>query len=644
MTRRAVDVFIPVFKGVRTTQACIESVLAADNALETNIVVVDDASPDPAMQDLLGRLAAFSRARVLRNGRNLGFPRTVNACFALNPASDAIILNSDTLVFHGWVDRLARAACSSPDIGTVTPFSNNATICSYPRPNQDNPLLHHPGPELLDRLFARANQGVVREIPTGVGFCMYFKRACLDDVGFLDEDAFGHGYGEENDFCLRAERLGWRNVLAADVFVPHAGGASFGARKRPALERNLAVLRRRYPFYGGRIERFLKEDPLWPQRRAVDEALLGLDPGAGGDGGLVLRVCHNLAGGTARRLRDEARELAGRGFRAADLLPAAGRPVGHARLSLHGRPEVSNLIHELPGELDRLLELLRAQGTVHVLFHHFMDHDAEVLDIPERLGVPHSIVVHDYAWFCPRINLLDAGGTYCGEPPIDRCRKCVTLGGDELTLDIDVDELAARSAKLFSSAEWVAAPSRDAAGRIARRFPVRDLRVVPHRDVEVAEPPALPAWDGRGRLRVAVIGGIGRHKGYEVLLACARDAAARDLPLEFRVVGFTSDDAALFSTGRVFITGRYEEEEAQDLLARQGCGAALFLSVWPETWCYALTLAWKAGLPAMGLDMGAVGERIRETGWGWLLPVDASPREINNTLLHALGGNAQACR
>lgn len=637
MTRRPVDVFIPVFKGVRTTQACIESVLAAENVLETNIVILDDASPDPAMQAFLGRLAANPRTRVLRNARNLGFPRTVNACFALNPCSDAIILNSDTLVFNGWVDRLARAAGSSPDIGTVTPFSNNATICSYPRPNRDNTLDAQPAPELLDRLFARANQGVVRDIPTGVGFCMYFKRTCLDDVGFLDEHAFGHGYGEENDFCLRAEGLGWRNVLAADVFVAHAGGASFGARRKPALERNLGLLSRRYPFYGGRIERFLEDDPLRPLRRAVDEALLGLDPDAGG--GLVLRVCHNLAGGTARRLRDEARELAGQGFRAADLLPAAGGP-GRARLSLHGRPDATNLVYEVPGELDKLLELLRAQGTVHVLFHHFMGHAAEVLEIPGRLGVPHSVVVHDYAWFCPRINLLDAGGAYCGEPPIDRCRVCVTLGGDELTLDIDVDHLAARSAELFRTARWVAAPCRDAAGRIARRFPVRDLRVAPHADVEVAQPPALPARDGSGRSRVAVIGGIGRHKGYEVLLACARDAAFRNLPLEFRVVGFTSSDPALFSTGRVFITGRYEEEEALDLLARQRCSAALFLSVWPETWCYTLTLAWKAGLPAMGLDIGAVGERIRETGWGWLLPVDTPPREINNALLRALSGNA----
>ena len=64
------------------------------------------------------------------------------------------------------------------------------------------------------------------------------------------------------------------------------------------------------------------------------------------------------------------------------------------------------------------------------------------------------------------------------------------------------------------------------------------------------------------RFRVCVAGGIGVEKGYEVLLACARDAASRGLPLEFVVVGSTTDDARLLSTGRVFITGPYEPDEA----------------------------------------------------------------------------------
>ena len=41
-------------------------------------------------------------------------------------------------------------------------------------------------------------------IPTAVGFCMYIRRECLKEVGEFRAEVFGKGYGEENDFCLRA--------------------------------------------------------------------------------------------------------------------------------------------------------------------------------------------------------------------------------------------------------------------------------------------------------------------------------------------------------------------------------------------------------------------------------------------------------
>ena len=68
------------------------------------------------------------------------------------------------------------------------------------------------------------------DLPTGVGFCLYLRRAMLDAVGLFDP-AFGLGYGEENDLCLRAARAGWRNLLADNAFVVHTGGRSFVGQK-----------------------------------------------------------------------------------------------------------------------------------------------------------------------------------------------------------------------------------------------------------------------------------------------------------------------------------------------------------------------------------------------------------------------------
>ena len=129
------------------------------------------------------------------------------------------------------------------------------------------------------------------------------------------------------------------------------------------------------------------------------------------------------------------------------------------------------------------------------------------------------------------------------------------------------------------------------------------------------------------------MGAVGIEKGYEVLLACARDARARALPLEFIVVGYTTDDTRLIDAGPVFITGEYAEANAAALIQRQRAHLAFIPSVWPETWCFALSRAWEAGLAVAAFDLGAQAERIRATGRGWLLPLGLQARAVNDALL-----------
>jgi glycosyltransferase involved in cell wall biosynthesis len=132
---------------------------------------------------------------------------------------------------------------------------------------------------------------------------------------------------------------------------------------------------------------------------------------------------------------------------------------------------------------------------------------------------------------------------------------------------------------------------------------------------------------------VCIIGAIGLHTGFQVLLDCALDAAARNLPLEFVVVGHTIDDRALLGTGRVFVTGPYDPDEAVGLIRRQNASLALLPSIFPETWCLALSEAWRAGLQVMAFDIGAQAERIRRTSRGILLPLGASASQINNAMV-----------
>jgi glycosyltransferase involved in cell wall biosynthesis len=142
---------------------------------------------------------------------------------------------------------------------------------------------------------------------------------------------------------------------------------------------------------------------------------------------------------------------------------------------------------------------------------------------------------------------------------------------------------------------------------------------------------------------VCLVGAIGREKGYDVLLEAARDAAARALPLDFVVVGYSIDDARLEATGRVFVTGPYREADVEALIRAQAAHLAWLASICPETWCYTLGQAWRAGLRVAAFDIGAQADRIREHGGGWLLPLGLPARAVNNALLAVCAPTGDEC-
>lgn len=265
----AVDVIVPVYRGLEQTRRCIQSVLSAVQRTPYELVVINDSSPEPQLAHYLASLRDTPRVTLLENGSNLGFVASVNLGMSLHPERDVVLLNSDTEVANDWLDRLRRCASSRAEIGTITPFSNNATICSYPDFCRKNELPDGLNLADLDRIFRRVNSGKFAEIPTAVGFCMYIRRACLDQVGLFDADRFGKGYGEENDFSLRAAEKGWLNVLCADIFVFHEGGASFQAERVNLQATAQAVLDALHPNYRKQVRRFIMRDPLRELRQAI---------------------------------------------------------------------------------------------------------------------------------------------------------------------------------------------------------------------------------------------------------------------------------------------------------------------------------------------------------------------------------------
>ena len=273
-----VAVIIPVFRNLAATQRCIDSVLASETGPRTRLIIIDDDSPDPEISTWCEQLGTREGVTALRNPHNQGFVSTVNRGIEACGDADVVLLNSDTEVANDWLQRLQDSAYSGSAVGTVTPLSNNASVCSYPLPLRENSLPAGWPLQAIDGLAARVNRGKLVELPTAVGFCMYIRRACLDAVGLFDEGNFGIGYGEECDFSMRAKSAGWVNVLSPDVFVFHEGGQSFTTQTSERIRAAEETLRRIHPQYHVQATRFIDEDPIRPFRDALDLARLQESP------------------------------------------------------------------------------------------------------------------------------------------------------------------------------------------------------------------------------------------------------------------------------------------------------------------------------------------------------------------------------
>ncbi|MDT8450730.1 MAG: glycosyltransferase [Wenzhouxiangellaceae bacterium] len=261
-------VVIPVFNAVPELARCLDA-LRATLPSNARVLIIDDASTDPAVAETLAMVP--SHWEVLRQSENRGFVATANRGIGEAGDADVVLLNSDTVPAGDWLARIAVCAASDPAIASITPWTNNGEIASLPDFCRAAPIPDDP--EAWARACAGAGPPEYPEIPTAVGFCMYLRRACIERIGAFDEQAFGRGYGEENDWCMRATKAGWRHVLCDDAFVAHAGNASFGPLGLKPGDEAMRALLKRHPDYLDIVRDFIDRDPLARVRERILEQM-----------------------------------------------------------------------------------------------------------------------------------------------------------------------------------------------------------------------------------------------------------------------------------------------------------------------------------------------------------------------------------
>jgi GT2 family glycosyltransferase len=383
----AVTVIMPVYADPAATAACLDSLLGQLRG-GNRVIIVDDASPDSRIRQLLDRLPTRRDLRTLRNETNLGFAGAVNRALSEVSSGDVILLNADTIVPNGFIERLQGVAHSAGDIGTVTPLSSNGEFTSFPVPFRSNELPDPVAIARLDRVAARVNGGRTVELPSGIGFCLYIRRDCLDAVGGELSESYRRGYYEDVDFCLRARRSGFRSVCATSVYIGHAGSRSFGQDKRALVVRNLELIEARFPAYRSECADFLRADPLKLARQEIERADLGARPAG--------PVLVSLADEVADVAQSRARRLLAKGEKAVLILTVEPRHDGavvRLRDAANGAPQSLEFTLPHASYPTELVKCLRQAKLTRV----------ELLDLgrlPQKLltallgfHVPHDVVI-----------------------------------------------------------------------------------------------------------------------------------------------------------------------------------------------------------------------------------------------------------
>ncbi|UZE95127.1 glycosyltransferase [Alkalimarinus alittae] len=591
-----IDVIVPVYRGLEETKECIESALRTLPSGASQLVVINDCSPEIEVTEYLRARAKTGGFQLLENAENLGFVATVNKGMSLNPLHDVLLLNSDVEVENDWLERIAVAAYSEPNIGSVTPFSNNATICSFPNFCEDNALFNGLSVKKLDAICASSNpEGSVVDIPTGVGFCMFIRRDCLNKVGLFDVDTFGKGYGEENDWCQRAIKAGWRNVHLMNVFVYHKGGVSFADEQDPRKDRALELLNGLHPNYQGDVHAFINKDPAKPYRLKFLLSLLANDQRP-----KILSIDHGLGGGVVQHVEELAAHVESRAI-TLRLYPCS---EGVVKLSFSLTEHIKDSLEfNIASQYDDLLLLCRYLGVGFVHFHHVMGLPTRLWAIAADLDCEYDVTVHDYYFINGNPTLTDKHGVYC-EDRASRDERCI----EHYPIPVSAETWRGNQVGLLVGASRVIFPSYDTRNRFLRDFALDNTVVAWHPDSKNSTQHPAPLFgfgsQSKRKLRVLVLGAISREKGADVLEQVADSLNGRSV--EFHLLGYAYRPLS----SNVTTHGPYLLDELDAKIAAINPDVMWFPAQWPETYSYTLSTALEKGFPVVVPNIGAFSERV----------------------------------
>ncbi|KQC47979.1 glycosyltransferase [Geobacillus sp. Sah69] len=628
------DIIIPVYNAVNELKECVDSILKYTDEVNYRIIIINDCSPDPEVKNYLNTLVEHEKILVIENEKNLGFVGTVNVGMRISK-NDVVLLNSDTVVTDGWLKKIINAAYMDENIATVTPLTNNGTICSVPNFNEDNEMPHGFSVDSFAQFIEKTSLNLFPEIPTAVGFCMFIKRKVLDEIGLFDEETFGKGYGEENDFCCRVIEHGYRNILADNVFIYHKGSMSFQGEKLKLMKENGKKLNEKYPYYDKMIANFIRENPL---KKIHENIQYRMEEYRNETDGNILFIMHNFfdeaynhsIGGTEFHVKDIIQNI--QNYNAYVLsgnmkeLILKHFYLGELKTTYHFKlKEPINLTHFRNKYYAEVLEQIMTSFNIDLIhIHHLKQHTFDVPFVAKKLGIKVIFTLHDYYLFCPKTNLLDENYEYCIDSRSEyKCRNCLRKAYGFYTPFIN--KWKQHVEKLIEQVDLFICPSKSTEELFVREFGQKiknKITTIEHGIEEIKDNYSKHQRKNRieqksSSYKIGFLGGLSPVKGSNVIYEVITSYPKQNV--EWHLIGELGDPKlTLLNQVNVIKHGRYKRESIQEILESIGLDLICFFSQCPETYSYTLSEAWRSNIPVLVTPIGALKERVEKNGGGWV--------------------------
>ena len=634
-----VDIVIPIYNAYDFTKKCIETVIKNTDLKTHTLVLINDKSPDekilPMLQDFVKENEELN-IDLIDNKENQGFVKSVNIGME-HSKNDVVLLNSDTEVTKNWLNKMISTAYVSNNVATVTPLSNNATLASIPNFLEENDLPNYSTLEEYSETVEDCSYNAYPELTTAHGFCMYIRRDAIEKVGLFDSDTFGKGYGEENDFSYRCIKKGLVNLLCDNTFIYHKGTQSFTEEKEELAKSHWEILKEKYPDNVEMNNDLCINNPYSYIQDNIKYSL------ANKYRKNMLIVAHEffdlkakLVGGTVQHIYDviskvrkdvnchvfyykNGKYMVKSFFEDSTADMVLGSVVSYENIKTYNR--------QYRVILNKLFSVLNID-FVHI--HHMYRHYFDLYDVLQEKQMPYIVTLHDFYLACPTILLLENGEKYCVDNKNRDCKNCLNK---VLGIDCDfTEEWRKLAGNLLEDAREVIAPSNSAKEIYNKFYKDVEITVIEHgmnkEDFEEAK--EIP--ERTERKNIAFIGGLNPSKGLGYMKYLIEKVNNDELPYNIHLFGQAIEWEINMSNKNYIFHDTYDRNEIAKLLKENNIDLVLLLAIWPETYCYTLTESAIAEIPVLALSYGALEERIKESGIGWLLPKFASNEDVENKI------------